>query len=502
VTKISNAVKNTTPKLAQATANVLYDPSQSSLVFTSSVDKMDLPKKYNKLIELCRFFYKRDPVAGTVLNKIVDCAITPLTNRKSTCSDTEYEVYNSLSEMLQEFYRCVCLEYLLSVLVIPHYEWSRVKGSDISSKLNSRARFTVPTNIWFRDPAVVRIKSSPIPNKKYFYVKVDMETINFIKTGGTLSDGTVDKTTYEELERNYPEFVKAVKAIKGTSLEIKLEGVRPIVAKTLPEDDYPIPYMSNALESLIHKRNLRKMDYSIAARVIAAIQLVQLGSDEFPCTDEADFERIKSQMNMQTTTGQAERIFQLFANHTLKITWVFPDTEAMLNEDKYREVNDDIISSFGFPRTLITGETLRSNVQGGSDFAAFSPLATMETIRDILLEWTKGLYKEVKEQNRFSNMPIPMFSPMRLYRLLDINVIGQSMYQEGNLSRRTRMEMVGTDFDTEVERMEQENKVYREKNLLGAPPLPYSSPNIGKPSGNNEEENDDNDKGKDNKEKE
>jgi hypothetical protein len=481
-TKTATAVGQQT-KLAKATVNILNDPRQTSLLFTSATDQMEIPKQYHKLIKICRFFYRQDPVAGTVLNKIVDCAITPLDNRKGKCDDDEYEVYKALSDMLQAFFRNVCLEYLLSGLVIPQYEWARVKGSDLSPELNSRTRFVVPDNVWFRDPATIVVKNSPIPNKKYFYVKVDQATIDFIRSGGKLRDGTKDTATLEELERNYPEFVAAVRAMKGTQMEIKLDNIRPILSKTLPEDDYPIPYMTNALESLIHKRNMRKMDYSIAARVISAIQLVQLGSDDFPCTDETEFEDIKEQMNVQTNNGMNERIFQLFANHTLKITWVSPDTAAMLNEEKYRTVNDDIISAFGFPRTLITGETLRSNVQGGSDFAAFSPLATMETIRDVLIEWTKELYKEIKDKNHFSNYPIPAFRPMRLYKLIDLNMIGQNMYQEGNISKRSRMESLGFDFDTEIERMTEEDKLLKEKKLPSAPQLPYSSPDIGKPKG-------------------
>ena len=479
-------------KLVKASVNVLTDPSQTGLLFTEEVDRMEIPKEYHKLIKTCRFFYKRDPIAGTVLNKMVDCAITPLTNRKSQCNDEEYEVYNALTEMLQEFFRNVCLEYLLSGLVIPHYEWVRMRGSDLSQKLNSRRRVTVPDNIWFRDPATVTVKNSVIPNKKYYFVDVDARTISFIKNKGKYPDGTVDKETYDELERNYPAFVKAVQQLRGTKMQIKLEDVRPILGKTLPEEAYPLPYMENALESLVHKRNLRKMDYAIAARVVSAIQMIKLGSDEFPCTDEADFDHIKSQMNYRTSTGYTERVYQLFANHTLEIEWVFPDTQAMINTEKYRAVEDDIIAAFGFPRTLITGETLRSNVQGGSDFAAFSPIATMETIRDVLLEWTKELYKEIRDRNDYiKNYPMPQFSPMRLYRLLDLNIIGQSLYMEGNISRTSRQELVGLDFDTEIERKAEEEKRMKELGIPEAPALPFSSPRIGNPGSQPKEGNED-----------
>ncbi len=470
-------------KLAKATVNALDDPTQSNLLFTTEVDKMEIPKDYKQLIKICRFFYKRDPIAGQAVNKMVDCAITPLRNRRALCTEEEIAVYNSLLEMLQEFFRNVFLEYLLSGLVIPHYEWVRKSGAELSDNLNSRRRVWVPDNIWFRDPATVTIKKSPIPNKKYFYVEVSPELIEFIKNKGKVKGKPEDRETYEALVNNYPDFVKAIQDSKGfSSTQILLTDVRPITGRWLPDDLYPTPYMTNALESLMHKRNLRKMDYAIAARVTAAIQLVKLGSDEFPCTDSKDFDDIKDKINYNTTKGQAEKIFQLFANHTLTIEWVHPDTAAMLNQEKYRSVEDDIISALGFPRSLITGETLRSNVTAGSEMATFSPVATMEGIRDKLVEWTKGLYKEVQEKNRFAHCPIPRFEQMKLYKLLDLDTIGKNLYMEGSLSRTSRLEMQGLDLETELERKRAEEEEYKKRGLDKAPAIPFSSPQINQPS--------------------
>jgi len=210
--------------------------------------------------------------------------------------------------------------------------------------------------------------------------------------------------------------------------------------------------------------------------VIAAIQLIKLGSDEFPTIDESDFDYIKEQMNYRTNKGQAEKIFQLFANHTLSIEWVAPDTAAMLNRDKYSSVDDDIIAGFGFPRTLITGETLRSNVEGGSDIATFSPIATLESIRFKLLAWTNDLYEEVRDKNKFKSIPIPSFSPMKLYSLVDLNVITRDLYKEGSLSRKTRLQLQGIDQDTEMERIKEEDTAYKENDIRETPFVPYSSP--------------------------
>jgi len=158
----------------------------------------------------------------------------------------------------------------------------------------------------------------------------------------------------------------------------------------------------------------------------------------------------------------------------------------MLNREKYSSAEDDIIAGLGFPRTLITGETLRSNVAGGTDFAAFSPIATMDTIRDKLLEWTKELYEEIQDKNRFKNRPIPAFSPMKLYKLLDLNMIGTALYKEGSLSRQTRLEMQGLDLNTEIERKQAEMQQYKQKGIEEAPSLPFSSPKIGGAGGTEE----------------
>jgi len=226
------------------------------------------------------------------------------------------------------------------------------------------------------------------------------------------------------------------------------------------------------------------MDYSVAARVIAAIQIIKLGSDEFPTTDEKDFDHIKEQMNYRTNKGQAERVFQMFANHTLKIEWVAPDTNAMLSREKYSSVEDDIIAGFGFPRTLITGETLRSNVEGGSDMATFSPIATLESIRTKLLDWTVALYKEIRDNNNFiKNIPVPAFEPMKLYSLKDLNQITRDLYREGSLSRNTRLQLQGIDQDTEMERIKREDKEYKENDIREAPFVPFSSPGGGRTLG-------------------
>lgn len=472
-----------TVKLARASISFNEDAITRSL-YTEEIDSLTLPKTQNEIIDHCRFYYKRDSLGGSVVDKIVDFAITDLVNGRGDCTDEEFAVYNAILGSLKDFFIQACLEYLITGIIIPHYEWDRVKGSDISEDLNSRRRVNIPVSFWFRDPKTIELKKSPLPNKVNIYAIVDTEMIDFIKGKGKLHDGTIDKVAYEQLIKNYPEFVKQVLDNKGgTSFKIKLENVRPIFGRVLSDSVYPVPFLFNALEAMRHKRNLRKMDYAIAARVQSAIQVIKLGNDLFPCTDPAEFDNIRQQMDYRNIEGYRERLYQLYSNHTLEISWIYPNTEAMLNQEKYREVNDDIMAALGFPRSLIVGETLRSNSMQ-ADLATYSPIATMEAIRSKFLSWVKVLYEEIKTKNSFKHVAKLNFTSMRIHNLKDLLEMDAILYNEGSLSRQGRLEVTGRDFDVEADRRERENQTLKDRGLDEFAPVPYSPQPNAKPDNN------------------
>ena len=90
-------------KLASATVQIVNDPTQNAYVFTRDVDRMEIPKNYKKLVEVCRFFYMHDPIAGTIVNKMVDMCVSDLKNMKSDCTDDEIEVDDQEDDDFDEY---------------------------------------------------------------------------------------------------------------------------------------------------------------------------------------------------------------------------------------------------------------------------------------------------------------------------------------------------------------------------------------------------------------
>lgn len=441
------------------------------------IDKLETPnlKQFRDVVKACRFFYRKDSIASTVINKMVDIGITDLIIDKENLTPNEYKLLLGLKEPLEEFAESMALEFLISGLVVPEINYARVNKRDLKEfKIKKFDTLIMPISMWLRDPATVIINSPLILSEPSYYIEIPQDLIIFITSKGIHPDGTKDKELYKELIRLYPEFVIQV---RENETRILLENPLIFRRRVLTDSPYPNPFLNPAIESLKHKRNLKRMDYSLAARVISAIQLFKLGDKDFPVTEEqgaAQFDAIRDQMYWRNTGNKdIERIFQLFANHTLEIEWIMPPLEALLDEAKYKIVNQDILFALGFPRILVTGETEKTGTSN-SEFAMMSPSRTLETIRKKILKVLNIIVRSTFEQNRLKGEPYVRFRPMNLIGFKDFIDSLVHLYNTGNLSRTAFTEYFGYNFRDEVEQRAKEAKILEKLGVEEFNPQPFS----------------------------
>ena len=473
-------LKEQTRVIKQLVKAAFVNPTNTTnpwIFTTDTLEAVDL-EEYKDVVSTCRFFYRKDPIIGTAINKMVEIGINEIKFNKNGLSDNEFRVFLAIKDKLQEFSEAMALEFLISGLVIPEISYDTVDKATLNEYGIKKytGGLVLPVSMWLRDPETIKINKPIIGDKPSYFVTIPENMVYFIKNKGTYQDGTKDVELYNKLVEEYPEFIRKVNAGER---EILLENNLIIRRKVLSDSPYPTAFISPAIESLKHKRNLRRMDYSIASRAIGAIQLFNLGSDEFPITEDNqdDFDYIKAQMYYRNGRGEQdiERIFQLFANHTLKISWVFPPLDTLLNEKKYSEVNSDIIFSLGFPRILITGETEKSGTSS-AEFAMMSPVKSMNSFRNKILVVLKDIVRKVSENNNFKSEPLVNFKPLNL---LDYNTLLTAMrdlYGTGNLSRTEYAEEMGFNWNDSQDLREEENKVLKEKGLEDINAKPFSNP--------------------------
>jgi hypothetical protein len=445
---------------------------------SARVDKMEVLdlNTFEKLVNACRFFYRYDSLVSTVINKITDIGINKIEFDKSNLNENEKKVMDKLVPKLMQFAEQISMEFMISGLVVPEIKYAPVTRRELKEwKIKRYETLTLPVYMWLRDPTTIKINDALGMTEPSYFYKIPDDLIYFILNEGKYKDGTEDPDLYAELLTYYPEFVQAVREKKK---EVLLENDLIFRRKVVTDSPYPTPYLTAALEPLKHKRNLRRMDYSIASRVISAIQLFKLGSDEFPVTEDQEetFKDLKEQMiHRYSQKEDIERIFQLFANHTLEIEWIMPPVEALLDETKYREVNDDIIFSLGFPRILITGETSRSGTSQ-AEYATMSPVRTMEKIREKVLHVLNDIIYNVFEKNRFKGETILTFAPINLVSFGELVEGLTKLYDTGNLSRTNYANAFDYDIDEEFRLKKKEKETMDKLGLDEFPPQPFSPP--------------------------
>jgi hypothetical protein len=414
-----------------------YDPTNQPF---------DNTKKYtyHEMITFCRYFYERDTIARTVINRLVNLGITKLRNKKNE-SDTNAAFFDAIAEKIQPFLKLMATEYFVHGLVVPGITYKTTMMNKLDPSLG-RKRVEIPDDLWVRNAANIKLRKKPTGTQRSVYLQIPDDEISFIQNKGKRTDGTDDTEAYRELLRTSPEYVRAVQ--EGQRI-FPLPDSHPVYGDIVSYADYPIPYLQNALSAMQHKEYLKMMDRTIVSRSIELLRQVKIGSDEFPATDD-DIESTQKAIAQAAASG--DRVFNLFTNHTVDISWVLPPLDALLNESKYAEPNADIFLALGFPRILTVGESLRSN-SSDSRIASLGPMATLTEVRDRILGWVEWLYEDLATRNNLSSWPKPYFSPIQFQDMTALTQFAIQAQQIGAISKDTIAQLYGTTYEEEQQKI-------------------------------------------------
>jgi len=438
----------------------------------------ELDTKFNKVVSECRHFYRKDPIANTTIDKLVELGITNLIIDKGSLSDNQLRMLEGLIPQVLDFLKEGALEYLVSGLVVPAvtFEWKKKEELE-NMGVKKYPKAWLPKEMWYRNPKNIELKQSPFSREPFYFLKIPDAYLKLLKDS---LNKTVPETNklINDFTTSFPGFVEQLRAGKK---QVLLEDKHRLFIrrKAMVDTPYPTPYLYPALESLMHKRNIRAMDFALASRVIEAIQVFRLGDKDFPLTQENEYqlEDLKDQIaeRYSMTPASVERVFQLFGNHTLQIEWIIPPVEALLDDTKYKEVNQDIIYALGFPRILIMGESERTG-SSDHDFATLSPVATMENFRGKLLRIAKYIFDEVVRKNDLGDYGGVRFEEVNLIKFQEFAEALVNLYEKGNVSRQSVSEWFGYNWEEEVHKRKEEKEILEELGLDEYNPQPFDKP--------------------------
>jgi len=260
-----------------------------------------------------------------------------------------------------------------------------------------------------------------------------------------------------------PSDMKAA-ALAGKDLPLDPYLVGAVDYRRMPYELYPYPRGVRAFESIEYKKALREADYSTLDGITNFILVVTIGNDAYPVKTQAQLEAVADLFNTPS------KAFNVVWDHTLKVQRIEPsDIGAILGQDKYRQVNEDLTGAFGVVRALLDGSGSAS--KSASDLAIKALREEIAYARTQVARWVYSEYRDVAEAMGFDRYPKVRFDNMILKdEILMMNVI-QGMIDRRIISYRTGHEMLGFDFDTLLSEMVFERDLVLDGSLgiIGSP---------------------------------
>jgi hypothetical protein len=410
------------------------------------------PTTYYEELFQSKYFYKFDPTCSTVINRMAELASDKVRNKRGFCSDEEFNFFEGIAPRLTNLIQAISMDYLISGMAIPDYATTRVMGNKLHPSLG-RKRYTIPDKLWVRNTENIILKRVPFGPERSVYLKIPPEESAFILNGGKYNDGTENVELYNQLVRDFPEYVAAIRAGKN---QILLPKSRPILRKPQASCDFPQPFLVPALAALKHKMRIKEMDHSLASKALEAIMHIKAGSDEFPVTEDDDtLALLRDQMQARTYNAADQLMYKLYTDHTVEINFVIPPLDALLSSAKYEAADMDIFMAMGFSRMLLVGESAKSNSGAGPQII-LGPLAMLEEIRVKILEWVKDLYDELAEVNNLTNVPEPFFDSLVASDTSMLLSSAAGAFKSGVISKDLYAQLFGSDFETEHRQIERE----------------------------------------------
>ena len=152
-------------------------------------------------------------------------------------------------------------------------------------------------------------------------------------------------------------------------------------------------------------------------------------------------------------------------NHLCKAEVIQPDLNEMFSDDKYRDVNAEILSAGGISGIIVSGRA-----EDGSNFA--SAQVSMQTAamrikqaRDDFCELMNRVNERLNGKHGSithsapGNIPQFTFPPVDLTDSQKFQEVCRDLWQKGVISTRTMLQTHGYDMDQEMERKKAEKPV-------------------------------------------
>jgi hypothetical protein len=324
----------------------------------------------------------------------------------------------------------------------------------------------VPLKYTILNPTLIEIKGSLLFDQTDTYIKPDAfkEIADMMKSPGKLTPE--QRKFVAALPNELKEDIKKRKPVK-----LPPELVGKCDYRRQDYERYPRPRGARAFDDMAYKEDLRRADFSTLDGITNYILKVTVGNDNHPVTNQTDLDTVAKLFDTSSKS------FDIVWNHTLNIEKItFPEISTILGQDKFKQVNDDLSTSFGVTRALLDGQ-----MQGNAKAIEAATKAFTEEVnyaRRCVKRWIDSEYEEVALAMGFNRYPQVRFDDLALKDEIMMMSVVQGMIDRRIISYESGIEKLGFDYTNELANMIQEQPLVQSGRLgvIGSPYNPKALP--------------------------
>lgn len=328
-----------------------------------------------------------------------------------------------------------------------------------AAKKNIWSKGHLPVSYTVLNPQLVNIEGNLL------FDKVAVKLTPPQELGQMLKKDKAELTEEEkELIKALPTELKAASE-KGGEFQLDSRLVGMVTYRKQPYERYARPRSTRILESLNYKKKLKEADISTLDGISNYILKITIGNDEYPVVSQTELETVAKLFDTPSKS------FDVVWNHTLEVTKIVsPEIEAILGQDKYKQVNEDLTAGLAVTRAIIDGAGDVSTAEIG--LLTKGIMEEINYARRQVEKWIYREYRQISEAMGFDRFPKVRWDESVLRDEILYMATLSSLVDRRMLSYNTALEALGFDYENELENMQTELPLV-EKGILGIVGSPF-----------------------------
>lgn len=411
-------------------------------------------------IKLCNKLYKMDGTISTALDVLIDFTTSKFTLDK--VEDKHKGIFDNFTKSVNQdskldkkgirpLLQQLALEWFVSGNVFPYSTWKKVEIDG--------SKYFMPIIIQLLNPIDIGIPRGFFDKTAPVYIWQPYHHSSKIKS-----------LTTQQLFMTTDSINTYLNQLGDDSIKLQEDRIYHLKRRARSYDIWGIPYLVKTFSSVAAKMKLKALDNATTEGLIGYLTIFKLGSPDkdspyhvVPAARLNAFAGLLKYPQASTT---------LIWPHDIEVETTGPDGKILDFENKYDEVNSEIIKALGVPQILLDGKGTAT----ASWVAILSLVERLERVREALKDYMDHLLSQIKERNKIKSDAEFSWSPINLRDEKMVKTLLMSFYDKGLLPIRSTLKEGGYDPNAIIEEMKIEKKDNAFDKLFERRDIPFSAP--------------------------